>query len=320
MAYGGRWLYRELVRLGFDPAEVVVTDLDSDYRVHPSYFGYLTWTFLTDPDRYRRLYQPVPMFHNNLWQTPMPVRLIAVGRDPPPDVALADPREAHQLQRRTPSASRPSTRWTTGRPTRSRRTAASTGRPSSGTAASSGRSRSSSRSTATRCERARIRGRSSPSTSRSGAGPGVSPTSRSTSTTPSTPRDPPRPPYPPARRPVARPHQLGDRTLRHHLRREPAAPAQSGFRPDHARPEPADLRVGAADRAPSAPSSSSCYVEERICPPRPAEWGDRGPLVSRLQWLLLPVVGLIFSNLPALDAQTRLMTGRYLEYRVTEKA
>ena len=80
MAYGGRWLYRELTgRLGFDPRKVVVTDLDSDYRVHPQYFGYLTYTFLTDPDRYRRLYQPVPMFHNNLWQTPMPVRLVAVG-------------------------------------------------------------------------------------------------------------------------------------------------------------------------------------------------------------------------------------------------
>ena len=28
---------------------------------------------------------------------------------------------------------------------------------------------------------------------------------------------------------------------------------------------------------------------------------------------------MIFSNLPALEAQTRLMTGRHLEYRVTEK-
>ena len=34
----------------------------------------------------------------------------------------------------------------------------------------------------------------------------------------------------------------------------------------------------------------------------------------------LPFVGIFFSNLPALDAQTRLLTGRYLEYRVTEKA
>ncbi|HVL54111.1 MAG TPA: hypothetical protein VM344_07590 [Vitreimonas sp.] len=79
MAYGGRWLYRELLRLGFEPREVVLTDLDSDYRVHPQYFGYLSWMFLTEPDRFRRLYQPVPMFHNNLWDTPIPVRLVAIG-------------------------------------------------------------------------------------------------------------------------------------------------------------------------------------------------------------------------------------------------
>ena len=42
--------------------------------------------------------------------------------------------------------------------------------------------------------------------------------------------------------------------------------------------------------------------------------------MTYLQWLALPVVGLVFSNLPALDAQTRLMVGKYLEYRVTEKA
>ena len=42
--------------------------------------------------------------------------------------------------------------------------------------------------------------------------------------------------------------------------------------------------------------------------------------VSWLQWLFLPLAGIVFTNLPALDAQTRLLTGRYLEYRVTEKA
>ncbi|MDQ2965968.1 MAG: hypothetical protein M3R57_08990, partial [Chloroflexota bacterium] len=62
------------------------------------------------------------------------------------------------------------------------------------------------------------------------------------------------------------------------------------------------------------------YVEERIAPPRPASWGVIRRSLSGFQWLLLPIVGLIFSNLPALDAQTRLMTGRYLEYRVTEKS
>jgi hypothetical protein len=43
-------------------------------------------------------------------------------------------------------------------------------------------------------------------------------------------------------------------------------------------------------------------------------------VISWLQWLTLPIVGVIFTNLPALDAQTHLLTGRYLEYRVTEKA
>ena len=62
------------------------------------------------------------------------------------------------------------------------------------------------------------------------------------------------------------------------------------------------------------------FVEERIAPRRPAGWGAARRLGSYLQWLALPIVGLVFSNLPALDAQTRLMAGRYLEYRVPEKA
>ncbi|MGO9179609.1 MAG: hypothetical protein ACLQBX_14225 [Candidatus Limnocylindrales bacterium] len=79
MAYCGRWLYSELVGLGYDPARVIVTDLESDYRVHRQYFAYLAHRFATDPDRYHRLYQPVSMFHNNLWKVPLTIRLTAVG-------------------------------------------------------------------------------------------------------------------------------------------------------------------------------------------------------------------------------------------------
>jgi len=60
-------------------------------------------------------------------------------------------------------------------------------------------------------------------------------------------------------------------------------------------------------------------IEHLIVPPRPAEWGRVQRVISYAQWLALPFVGIIFSCLPALDAQTRLLTGRYLEYRVTEK-
>jgi hypothetical protein len=62
------------------------------------------------------------------------------------------------------------------------------------------------------------------------------------------------------------------------------------------------------------------FIEDQLAPPKPAEWGIWMHIVSWIQWFLLPVVGFFFTNLPALDAQTRLLTGRYLEYRVTEKA
>jgi len=42
-------------------------------------------------------------------------------------------------------------------------------------------------------------------------------------------------------------------------------------------------------------------------------------VLSPFEFVLLPVVGLLFTALPGLEAHTRLMMGRYLEYRVTEK-
>jgi cellulose synthase/poly-beta-1,6-N-acetylglucosamine synthase-like glycosyltransferase len=54
-------------------------------------------------------------------------------------------------------------------------------------------------------------------------------------------------------------------------------------------------------------------------PPRPGKnsWIKR--ILHPLEFILMPVVGFFFSALPGLDAHTRLMLGRYIEYRVTEK-
>lgn len=38
-----------------------------------------------------------------------------------------------------------------------------------------------------------------------------------------------------------------------------------------------------------------------------------------VQWYMLPVVSFIFSSLPALEAHTRMLIGKKLEYRITEK-
>lgn len=42
-------------------------------------------------------------------------------------------------------------------------------------------------------------------------------------------------------------------------------------------------------------------------------------ITTPLEFILMPVVTFIFSALPGIDAHTRLMLGKYLEYRVTEK-
>jgi cellulose synthase/poly-beta-1,6-N-acetylglucosamine synthase-like glycosyltransferase len=77
MAYGGPVLRRELENLGLDQKNVIVTDLDSDFRVHPQYFSYITYHFVTDPRRLECIFQPIPMFHNNLWRVPFAVRIMA---------------------------------------------------------------------------------------------------------------------------------------------------------------------------------------------------------------------------------------------------
>ena len=59
-------------------------------------------------------------------------------------------------------------------------------------------------------------------------------------------------------------------------------------------------------------------VDRAICP-KPPEWGRWRRLYADVQLFLYPVVGLALSVIPALEAQTRLMFGAYLEYRVTAK-
>ena len=61
------------------------------------------------------------------------------------------------------------------------------------------------------------------------------------------------------------------------------------------------------------------YFEILLLPPKPADWPLWKKVAIHLQYFAYPVVGLVLSVLPALEAHTRLLLGRYLEYRVTEK-
>lgn len=58
---------------------VLVSNFDSDTVVGRSYFSYLTYKFITHHDRYHVSYQPLPMYHNNVWDAPSFSRVIAAG-------------------------------------------------------------------------------------------------------------------------------------------------------------------------------------------------------------------------------------------------
>lgn len=54
-------------------------------------------------------------------------------------------------------------------------------------------------------------------------------------------------------------------------------------------------------------------------PPRPNRRNIFSYILQPLEFMLLPVIGFFFSALPGIDAHTRLMLGKYIEYKVTEK-
>ena len=63
----------------------------------------------------------------------------------------------------------------------------------------------------------------------------------------------------------------------------------------------------------------SMYVNMVILPPRPPQYSRWKTLSMLLQWVFSPIVSSIFGSFPAIDAQTRLMLGKYMEFFVTPK-
>jgi cellulose synthase/poly-beta-1,6-N-acetylglucosamine synthase-like glycosyltransferase len=60
----------------YDPAYLIVTSCDADHLFHPQHFACLTFKFLDNPERYLKFWQPALMFYNNFWRLPAITRVI----------------------------------------------------------------------------------------------------------------------------------------------------------------------------------------------------------------------------------------------------
>jgi hypothetical protein len=67
-AWAARWAKRTLVdELGYDINDLVVTTMDSDTLWHPDYFESLSVLFATNPRRYSTFWQAPIRYHGNVW-------------------------------------------------------------------------------------------------------------------------------------------------------------------------------------------------------------------------------------------------------------
>ncbi|MFA6409956.1 MAG: glycosyltransferase family 2 protein [Candidatus Buchananbacteria bacterium] len=75
--YAARQAQKLIDQLGFDYAKVIVSNFDIDTCVHPQYFSYLTYKYLTHPNPTRASYQPIAIYNNNVWESNPIVRVVA---------------------------------------------------------------------------------------------------------------------------------------------------------------------------------------------------------------------------------------------------
>jgi hypothetical protein len=77
--FAARELQKYLDKKGIDYKNVIFSNFDCDSVAHPEYLASLTYNYIINPKRLQRAYQPLPMYHNNLWDTNAFVRLVVTG-------------------------------------------------------------------------------------------------------------------------------------------------------------------------------------------------------------------------------------------------
>lgn len=79
ITFAGQFVQKEVARLSIDPENVIVTTLDSDNRPHKTYFSYLTYEYIMHPEPRYTAFQPLSLYLNNIWDVPAPIRVLATS-------------------------------------------------------------------------------------------------------------------------------------------------------------------------------------------------------------------------------------------------
>ena len=67
-AFAGKEVKEKIIdKLNIPYANILVSTFDIDTKIFPQYFACVTWYYLTEKDSTSASYQPVPVYNNNIW-------------------------------------------------------------------------------------------------------------------------------------------------------------------------------------------------------------------------------------------------------------
>lgn len=79
-AYAGKQAKEKIIdKLGIPCEDILVSTFDIDTKIFPQYFACLTWYYLTEENPTNASYQPVPVYNNNIWSAPAFSRVVSTS-------------------------------------------------------------------------------------------------------------------------------------------------------------------------------------------------------------------------------------------------
>lgn len=78
MAHAAREVTQKLIEWNIPAEHALITSCDADALIHPKYFSCVTQRFLTTEDRYYSFYQGAILFYSNIWRIPLPNRFMNI--------------------------------------------------------------------------------------------------------------------------------------------------------------------------------------------------------------------------------------------------
>ena len=80
VAYAGKIVKEKIIDVLKIPYEnILISSFDIDTKVYPQYFSCLTWYYLTEKNPQRASYQPIPVYNNNIWSASAFTRVVSTS-------------------------------------------------------------------------------------------------------------------------------------------------------------------------------------------------------------------------------------------------